>query len=136
MILNFKIKPMAKQSFLTTRSGAKYLDKSVMAYKKQIQEQAKLQTLSFPYMPFTKAVKVMVVYYFKRPDSLKKADRDFCDANGCINKSTKPDIDNLTKALFDALNGICWIDDALVARLDARKVWSGSDEIAVEIHEL
>jgi Holliday junction resolvase RusA-like endonuclease len=43
-------------------------------------------------------------------------------------KTKKPDIDNLTKAILDALNGIAWNDDAQVAQITAKKVWSIQDQ--------
>jgi Holliday junction resolvase RusA-like endonuclease len=33
----------------------------------------------------------------------------------------KPDLDNLTKTILDALNGIAWVDDAQVVELKATK---------------
>ena len=38
--------------------------------------------------------------------------------------SSKPDIDNLSKAILDALNGIAYKDDSQVAQWVARKCWS------------
>ena len=35
-------------------------------------------------------------------------------AFGLIMPTTKPDIDNIEKAVFDALNGVCWRDDVQV----------------------
>lgn len=39
-------------------------------------------------------------------------------------KGTRSDLDNLTKLLLDAANGIVWEDDAQVAHLTAMKVFS------------
>jgi len=41
---------------------------------------------------------------------------------------TRPDIDNLVKAVMDALTGICWKDDCQVARVDAEKRYTISCE--------
>lgn len=35
---------------------------------------------------------------------------------------TRPDLDNIVKAVKDALNGICWADDSQVSNLSASKV--------------
>ena len=40
----------------------------------------------------------------------------------------KPDLDNLAKALKDALKGLAWIDDSQVAQLVADKVIAAGDE--------
>jgi Holliday junction resolvase RusA-like endonuclease len=43
-------------------------------------------------------------------------------------KTSKPDADNLAKAVLDALNGIVWDDDAQVFDLRIIKVVAGGDE--------
>lgn len=40
-----------------------------------------------------------------------------------IRPTTKPDIDNTAKALFDAMNGVVWRDDVQVVELTARKMY-------------
>lgn len=41
---------------------------------------------------------------------------------------TKPDLDNLEKALKDALKGVTWRDDAQVCRVSKEKVYASGDE--------
>lgn len=74
------------------------------------------------YYPQGIAVRVRIDYYFKRPASLKRAG----DPSDPIAHAKKPDIDNLNKAVLDALSeaGI-WHDDRQVADLHARKFYSG-----------
>ena len=36
----------------------------------------------------------------------------------------RPDIDNLIKFTLDAGNGVLWTDDAIIAILEASKVWA------------
>lgn len=51
--------------------------------------------------------------------------------------SRKPDLDNLEKFLFDALNGICYRDDAQIAQtLGIRKIYSVAPRIEIDIWEL
>lgn len=45
----------------------------------------------------------------------------------------RPDIDNLIKALKDALTGICWHDDAQVCFLITSKTYSDTPGVDVEI---
>ena len=40
-----------------------------------------------------------------------------------VNHAQRPDVDNLIKAVFDALNGIAWVDDTQVIEVSARKDW-------------
>ena len=133
--LNFEIKPMAKQSFRTTRSGQKYLDPSVIKYRKAIRNMAILQMQKQKAEKIEGAVNMNIIYAFRRPQSLSKKERNEIDNGKIVPKTTKPDIDNLTKAILDALNGIAWKDDAQVAQINIQKIWSTKDQIEIEIWE-
>lgn len=133
--LEFDIKPMAKQSFRTTRSGQKYLDPSVIKYRKAIRNKAIAQMRNQKAEKIEGAVNMNIVYAFRRPQSLSKKERNEIDNGKIVPKTTKPDIDNLTKAILDALNGIFWKDDAQVTQIKIQKVWSSKDQIEVEIWE-
>lgn len=52
-----------------------------------------------------------------------------------ILKSQWGDIDNFVKAVFDALNGICFEDDAQVKRLTAEKFY-GSPKVSICLEEI
>lgn len=52
----------------------------------------------------------------------KKRRQDITD--GYILHTKKPDIDNLTKSVMDALNGVAWHDDAQVCRIQAGKYYT------------
>ena len=133
--LKFDIKPMAKQSFRTTRTGQKYLDASVIRYRKAIRNMAIAQMRNQKAEKIEGAVNMNIIYAFRRPKSLSKKERNEIDGGKNIPKTTKPDIDNLTKAILDALNGIAWKDDAQVTQINIQKVWSAKDQIEVEIWE-
>jgi Holliday junction resolvase RusA-like endonuclease len=49
----------------------------------------------------------------------------------------KPDLTNLAKAVEDALNGIVWADDSLIAQLTLYKMWAGSGHIRIgaKVHD-
>jgi len=67
---------------------------------------------------------VEVVVIHARPKSMSLLRQP-----GPVWKTSKPDVDNILKALLDAggMAGL-WHDDAQIVRLDARKVWRGSDQ--------
>lgn len=48
----------------------------------------------------------------------------------------KPDVDNLAKAILDALNGIAYLDDSQIQELDVVKCWSFRDCITLQIEKL
>ena len=131
--LEFDVKPMAKQSFRTTRTGNKYLDPSVIKYRKAIRNMAIAQMRNQKAEKIEGAVNMNIVYAFRRPQSLSKKERNEIDGGKTVPKTTKPDIDNLTKAILDALNGIVWKDDAQVAQINIQKIWSAKDQIEIEI---
>lgn len=135
IILKFDVKPMAKQSFRTTRTGQKYLDASVIKYRKAIRNMAIAQMRNQKAEKIEGAVNMNIIYAFRRPQSLSKKERNEIDNGKIVPKTTKPDIDNLTKAILDALNGIVWKDDAQVTQIKIQKVWSSKDQIEVEIWE-
>ena len=48
---------------------------------------------------------------------------------------SKPDIDNIIKALCDALNGVAYEDDSQVVKIAAEKIWGDEPHVWVEIRE-
>ena len=48
----------------------------------------------------------------------------------------KPDVDNVSKAILDALNHVAWKDDSQVARLSVERIYSERDNTTVEIKKL
>jgi Holliday junction resolvase RusA-like endonuclease len=52
---------------------------------------------------------------------------------GLVFPTTKPDIDNTVKAVFDGLNGVVWKDDVQVVDLQLTKRYSATPRVEVEI---
>ena len=55
---------------------------------------------------------------------------------GEIRPTTKPDVDNYIKSIFDGLNKVIWEDDSQVVDLQVSKFYSENPRIEVEIQEL
>jgi Holliday junction resolvase RusA-like endonuclease len=68
-------------------------------------------------------VEIRIVCWFDRPKSHSKKRRQQPEP-----KTTKPDLDNLGKAILDALNEIAYNDDGQVCRLTVEKWYVGSYE--------
>ncbi len=49
--------------------------------------------------------------------------------------AVKPDLDKLVRCVLDALNGVAWIDDGRVVRVDAVKEYGHAPGVLVEINE-
>jgi Holliday junction resolvase RusA-like endonuclease len=80
-------------------------------------EVARLSKAFAPEQPFSVPVEVSIVFSMPRPQRVPK--------ERLGHPCTKPDLDNLEKAVLDALNGIFWVDDGLVVAKGARKVYAG-----------
>lgn len=52
---------------------------------------------------------------------------------GDIMPTTKPDADNVVKAVFDGCNGVLWRDDVLVVDLRVRKRYAATPCVRVEV---
>lgn len=52
---------------------------------------------------------------------------------GEVLPTTKPDCDNVVKAIFDGLNGVLWRDDVLVVDLRVRKRYAAVPCVRVEV---
>ncbi len=55
---------------------------------------------------------------------------------GTEHPTKKPDVDNVIKAIFDALNGVVWDDDTQVVQVMVRKRYAAVPGVAVEIAEV
>lgn len=55
---------------------------------------------------------------------------------GEVMPTTKPDTDNVIKALFDGCNAVLWRDDVLVVDLHVRKRYSATPSLRVVVREL
>jgi Holliday junction resolvase RusA-like endonuclease len=64
-------------------------------------------------------------FYINRPASVSVKKRP--------EPTVKPDLDNLLKAVKDALKGIVWVDDSQVTRLSAMKIYSGTPGVRIAI---
>lgn len=116
----------------TTRAAAGWGNKSMMkyaAYKKQIG----YITKQYFKTPLETPILVDVTFYMPIPNSWNQKKKD--SKLGAFHTS-KPDIDNLLKGCFDALNKIAWKDDNQVCEVHSSKVYSINPGIAIELWEL
>ena len=69
-------------------------------------------------------VRLDFTLYFPRPKRLQWKTREWVP----LWHAQTPDLENVQKALQDALTGVCWRDDAQIACVLAHKVFCGKDE--------
>lgn len=81
--------------------------------------------------PLQATIKVLMV----PPPSWTKTKRKqaLC---GEVLPEVKPDLDNVIKAILDALNGVAYADDKQVARLYASKEYAMTDMVTVDIRRV
>ncbi|MFX8637221.1 RusA family crossover junction endodeoxyribonuclease, partial [Acinetobacter baumannii] len=50
--------------------------------------------------------------------------------------TSRPDGDNVLKAVGDGLNAVLWRDDAQIAEASIRKIYSETPGLEIEVHPL
>lgn len=89
---------------------------------------------SMPIYPAETPLKAKVLIGMKVPKSYSKKKRERC-LNGEIAPTKKPDIDNVLKSIFDALNGYAMSDDSQITEVIAEKIYSENPFVEVTIFE-
>lgn len=120
--LQFPIRAQPKQRARITRYGA-YTPAKTKTFESQLKLLA-LSQLPSAFEQFTQPLTLEIRFFFTRPKSCPK-DR--------FVPSVKPDLDNLVKAVKDALNQVVWKDDALIVSLTASKAYAPTDSIEVKV---
>lgn len=125
-------RPRSKARPRMSKSGHVYTPPETKAYEKMIREEWIKQCGN---VPLTGALTVDIDFYFKRPKS-------HFDKNGSLHNAPKyflnvPDLDNVEKAVLDALNKVAYADDKLIFGKRSTKNWHPStDVILVTIKEV
>jgi len=137
-MLNFTIpgKPVAKQSVKFTRSGHKYTPEEMVSYAnwaKHCFREAHPEHL--PSSILDKALMVVIIVFFEIPKSFSKSKRQKA-LDGIIRPTVKPDCDNISKNILDALNGIAYPDDKQIVSLSVAKLYGINPYVAVHISEI
>ena len=83
---------------------------------------------------FKGAVNMSISAHFKRPLTHLKRHGKGVRASAPEDYTNKPDADNISKFIGDALTGICYHDDAQICDLSVKKRWTcGPDKVEVEL---
>ena len=88
------------------------------------------------FKPLQNALCVEADFYLGIPTSWSKKKRVEASC-GVIRPIKKPDLDNLYKAVTDALNGLVWADDAIITDVQIRKRYTADTaRVELRIHEV
>jgi len=131
--LQFFIKgnPLAKQSARFTKSGLLYQPKHITQYKNNLQFQI-ISQLPIGFIPIVTPISVEYHFIFPFLTTHSRKKRLY----GKIYKSTKPDLDNLQKAVNDALNSIVFKDDSQICQTIVSKFFGSTPGINITIKEI
>lgn len=80
------------------------------------------------------ALHIRIQVYYEPPKSISKKKREEMLAGNLL-PCKKPDIDNIAKAVLDALNGVAYGDDNQVTALEVSKYYAAQAHVDVTIFE-
>lgn len=122
-------KPFGKQRPRATRRGQIYTPAETVSFERQV---GMIARPHFP-KPMTGPVRLTIRAVFALPASWSKRKA----AEHLHQPHTqRPDGDNVTKAIKDALNRIAWVDDAQVAEWAGSKTWGLRNETIVIVEPI
>ncbi len=121
------VDPVPKGRPRVTRFGT-YTPKKTVDYEKLVRR-------SYVGNRFDGAILLSVTFGMRIPKSKPKRTQAAM-AEGKIRPTTKPDADNLLKAVCDGLNGVAFEDDKQIVALRAEKVYAFEPFITVRIAEV
>lgn len=98
-----------------------YTPKKTANFESQIKNTA-MNTIDKPLLG---PLEIRIVFNFKRAKSSKD-----------LYVTKRPDLDNLQKSVFDALNKVAWKDDSQIIRVHAEKNFSDVECIEITIVEI
>ena len=111
--------------------GRTYTDDKTVEYERRIRNSYRLNFGSYKW-PDNALLKVQITAYYSIPKSATKAKRAMMES-GDLLPTRKPDVDNIIKAVLDALNGVAYKDDASVVEVSCRKLYGTPPRVEVEI---
>lgn len=80
-------------------------------------------------------VGIEIIACFKIPKSARKKDvRLMLDKT--IKPTKKPDVDNIAKVVCDALNKLAYQDDAQIAEINVKKIYSTQEKLDIALYPL
>jgi Holliday junction resolvase RusA-like endonuclease len=115
------------------RAGAlvrTFTDKKTLSYEKSLSEAGVIAM--GPLEPRLDAVSVRIEACFSIPDSWSKKKRQTA-LMGHLMPTGKPDFDNISKIVGDALNGIVWKDDSQIINASFRKYYGPYPGLIVSV---
>lgn len=125
-------KPVPQPRQRVARNGRMYYpDNGIRLYRRNVE----LAASAVVKQPFTDPVRLRVFFIFERPPSHFTKQGTLTKAAKAKQIPGRGDVSNLLKGLEDALNGLAWTDDALIATVEATKLYGSETRTEVVIDE-
>ena len=126
--VNFIIpgKPIGKGRPRFAKSGHCWTPSKTVMYEQGI-KQAYWMKYGARMYAADKALAVEIVLYYTRPKSMTKKNQLLAQ-QGLLRPIVKPDVDNVIKAILDALNGMAFEDDRQIVQVTCEKWYDTTEE--------
>ena len=121
--------PKGKGRPRMTRSGHCYTPENTREYERKVSAAAKGAMRDRD--AHGHLCEVVIQAYGWIYPSWSMARKGKCYGEPC---DSRPDIDNITKAILDGANGVVWKDDCQVWSLQAIKLWDDDPRVEVSVH--
>lgn len=116
----FEPKPKGRPRF--GRSGHAYTPQKTRDYEEQIRDYYISCTDDY----YSSAIKVKLIFYMPIPKHISKKKRALMESNEIKCIVHNGDVDNLAKAVTDALLNVAYEDDCLITKLNIEKRYAQS----------
>ncbi len=131
--INFIVpgKPFGKQRKVTNRSGITYMPKETLMYENHVR--ACFMTACKGHLnPSADPLHAEIKAFFQIPDSWPKKRKKVAETEDmpCL---LRPDIDNIEKIVFDALNGLAYNDDKQIYSVICSKYYSARPRVEITL---
>lgn len=131
-------KPIAKKRPRFFRRG-----KGVGTYNCQETEVGRMlweinRQLPAGWIPLKSPIQITTVFYMARPKSHYGTgnNKTKLKESSQFQHTSKPDLDNLQKMIYDCFNQVVWVDDSLVCETHSRKEYSENPRTEIIITEV
>ena len=132
-ILTIPGKPLGKQRPRVLKTGVTYTPKETVNYEAVVKalyiEKYAMEK------PFEGPVSVEIVALYQIPKSASKKRKEAM-RRGAIKPTVRPDVDNISKIITDALNGVAYLDDKQIIECSVNKCYAEAPAVHVTISEL
>ena len=115
-----------------TRQGHAYDPAKSRDYKEQVALAASFAMRGEEIFPKGIPLKCVITIWQKMPKRFTKKQKQLAETE-FLRPTVKPDVDNIAKAITDAMNGIVYADDAQIVELVCGKYYAEEPRVMVKV---